>query len=135
MARSNVMHDVAQLLGKYVITDILDEMITMASDESLDVMKKWFIKNFDIKRDIGDDIEEDAIKFMNQEIERIRIRLSKLERGIGLEEKYGDMQTTGRVPKEIEDAIHEWRPQLTEDDIRTIWKHAQCGQKFKDKSD
>lgn len=109
MARSNVMHNVAQLLGKYAITEILDEIIHIASDEEVNAMKIWCIRNFDIKRDIGDDIEEDAIKFMTQEIERIRIRLSKLERGIGLEEKYGDMQTTGIVPKEIGDAISEWK--------------------------
>ena len=110
MARSNVTHDVAQLLGKYVVTEILDEMIHMASDDSINVMKNWFIQNFDIKRDIGDDIEEDAIKFMTQEIERIRIRLSKLERR-GNPMSSSPVQTTeSMLPKEITEAIEKWNP-------------------------
>ena len=114
MTRGTVQHDVAQLLDKYMINDILDVILEIASEHTVDVMKKWFTQKFYVKRDIGDDIDSDAIKTISQDIENIRMRLARLERGGTLD----DMQTTGNVPKEIVDAISDWKKYRKDDKLK-----------------
>lgn len=131
MTRSNIQHDVVQLLDKYKIAEILDVVADIASNDVVNEMRKWFDQNFGDKRDVGDDLDEDLansiINTVMHEIDHINMRLVKLERGQAPSKS--SVQTTGNVPKEIIDIFKDLKIPLSEEDMRRVARHLRTTEK------
>lgn len=80
MTRSNIQHDVVQLLDKYAISEILDVVMDVAADELVHEMRMWFDKEFGNGERLESDLDKDVVDYVTHELEHHNMRLTKLER-------------------------------------------------------
>jgi len=123
MARGNIQNDVVQLLDKYKVTEILEVIMDIASDSSVNEMREWFGNNLGENCGDGENRENDEMVAVFHDMEHLNMRVLKLERDAEKNRKTGDMQTgdmqtTGNVPKEIVDAISDWKKYRKDDKLK-----------------
>jgi hypothetical protein len=89
MARNNINHDVSELLVKYDISDILNEIMDVASDKAAHAMRLWFEREIignnvamDSAAVIAGEVDENAIEAIFHELGHVNMRLSKLEHAV-----------------------------------------------------
>ena len=81
--RSDINKDVATLLDKYSISDIMDKIIEYSSDESNVVLTQWCAENLGTQTDvIGDGIDDHAIRALRFELDRLNARIANVEQRI-----------------------------------------------------
>lgn len=91
MTRSNIQHDVVQLLDKYTISEILDMVMDVAADDLIHEMRMWFNKEFGNDDRLESALDKDVVDYVTHELEHHNarlvnhnMRLDKLERAIRL---------------------------------------------------
>ncbi|HPE06212.1 MAG TPA: hypothetical protein PLW50_00670 [Smithellaceae bacterium] len=87
MVRNNINHDVSELLAKYDISEILNEIVEMSSDTVVHSMRMWFKRELTENgiaggnAEIGDELDEDVVEAIFHELGHVNMRLTRLERG------------------------------------------------------
>lgn len=94
MAKGNIQHDVLQLMDKYPVGGILDEIVSLGATEEV---RKWAVKYFDIKPQTGDELDKDLMRGVLRDIEVLKSKIARFEF------EKDPMQTTRTFPKEISD--------------------------------
>lgn len=80
--RSDIDKDVVTLLDRYSIDSIMDKLIEYLNDKDVTKLKVWCKENLGTPVDLGDGIDDHAIRALRFELDRLNARIANVEQRI-----------------------------------------------------
>jgi len=80
--KGNIQHDVAQLIDKYGISDVLNAIMELGSDSVVHEMRLWFEKTFMDSHSTGEELDDDVMEAIFHDLQHLNVRLVKVEKAV-----------------------------------------------------
>ena len=98
--KGNIQHEVAQLIDKYGVSDVLNVIMDLGSDSLVHEMRMWFEKNLTSSPAEGDELDEDVMEAIFHDLQHLNLRLVKVEKTV-----FRTPTEPVQIPDEIVDQI------------------------------